>query len=146
MMLRPISRTLLHRTYRMSAADHERIMQLVKRILPDGQGINKDELEYLTEKLKNITPSPSEGEKPKKAKKSKLVLKNAKGTIDQGPAEMAVREELFDKIKAVFKTHGAETIDTPVFELTDILTNKYAKIRSLSTMLLSPKAQTSPFL
>jgi hypothetical protein len=62
MMLRPISRTLLHRTYRMSAADHERIMQLVKRILPDGQGINKDELEYLTEKLKNITPSPSEGE------------------------------------------------------------------------------------
>jgi hypothetical protein len=57
MMLRPISRTLLHRTYRMSAADHERIMQLVKRILPDGQGINKDELEYLKVSLTITMPS-----------------------------------------------------------------------------------------
>jgi len=123
----------------MSAAEHQEIMQLVKRILPDGQGINKNELEYLTEKLKNITPSPSEGEKPKKAKKSKLVLKNAKGTIDQGPAEMAVREELFDKIKAVFKTHGAETIDTPVFELTDILTNKYGEDSKLIYNVAKPE-------
>ena len=40
---------------------------------------------------------------------------------------MAVREELFDKIKKVFKKHGAETIDTPVFELKEILTNKYGE-------------------
>lgn len=79
------------------------------------------------------------GEKPKKAKKSKLVLKNAKGTIDQGPAEMAVREELFDKIKAVFKTHGAETIDTPVFELTDILTNKYGEDSKLIYNVAKPE-------
>jgi histidyl-tRNA synthetase len=40
---------------------------------------------------------------------------------------MAIREELFAKITKVFKTHGAETIDTPVFELKEILCNKYGE-------------------
>ena len=39
------------------------------------------------------------------------------GTRDFGPASMAIREEVFNKIIACFKRHGAETIDTPVFEL-----------------------------
>lgn len=61
-MLRPISRILSHQTYRMSAAEQERVMQLVKRILPDGNGINKAELDELTEKLKSITPASGAGE------------------------------------------------------------------------------------
>ena len=34
---------------------------------------------------------------------------------------MAVREKVFTKIVNVFKRHGAETIDTPVFELKEVL-------------------------
>ncbi len=32
-------------------------------------------------------------------------------------SQMAVRESVLDKVVKVFKLHGAETIDTPVFEL-----------------------------
>lgn len=31
--------------------------------------------------------------------------------------QMAIREKVLDKVIAVFKRHGAESIDTPVFEL-----------------------------
>ncbi|XP_055544297.1 histidine--tRNA ligase isoform X2 [Wyeomyia smithii] len=54
-----------------------------------------------------------------------LVLKTAKGTRDYGPEAMALRQQIFDKVIAVFKKHGAETIDTPVFELKEVLTGKY---------------------
>lgn len=39
------------------------------------------------------------------------------GTRDFGPKEMCVRERVFKVVTDVFKRHGAETIDTPVFEL-----------------------------
>ena len=55
----------------------------------------------------------------------KVTLKTAKGTRDYQPAQMAVREKVFNKIVATFKRHGAETIDTPVFELKEVLTGKY---------------------
>jgi histidyl-tRNA synthetase len=40
---------------------------------------------------------------------------------------MALREMIFDKVKSVFKKHGAVTIDTPVFELKEILAGKYGE-------------------
>ena len=40
---------------------------------------------------------------------------------------MAIREKVMDTIKAVFKKHGAVTIDTPVFELKEILMGKYGE-------------------
>lgn len=40
---------------------------------------------------------------------------------------MSLRQSVLDKIIAVFKKHGAETIDTPVFELKDVLTGKYGE-------------------
>ena len=46
----------------------------------------------------------------------KLMLKTPKGTRDYEPAQMAIREKVLSKVIAVFKKHGAETIDTPVFE------------------------------
>ncbi|XP_031839850.1 histidine--tRNA ligase isoform X1 [Nomia melanderi] len=58
---------------------------------------------------------------------SKLILKTPKGTRDYRPDQMAVRLGVLDKIITVFKSHGAETIDTPVFELKDILTGKYGE-------------------
>ena len=39
------------------------------------------------------------------------------GMRDHNPMQMAIREQLFSKIQAVFKRHGAVTIDTPVAEL-----------------------------
>ncbi|XP_037087115.1 histidine--tRNA ligase, cytoplasmic-like isoform X2 [Pollicipes pollicipes] len=57
----------------------------------------------------------------------KLILKTAKGTRDFQPAQMAIRERVFNTIVQTFKRHGAETIDTPVFELKDVLTGKYGE-------------------
>ena len=39
------------------------------------------------------------------------------GTRDYAPEQMAIREGVFNTIISTFKRHGAETIDTPVFEL-----------------------------
>ena len=39
------------------------------------------------------------------------------GTRDYNPKQMAIREKVFKTIIGCFKRHGAETIDTPVFEL-----------------------------
>ncbi|XP_039281025.1 histidine--tRNA ligase isoform X2 [Nilaparvata lugens] len=56
-----------------------------------------------------------------------FVLKTAKGTRDYDPKAMALRNSVLDKIVKVFKRHGAETIDTPVFELKEVLTGKYGE-------------------
>lgn len=54
-------------------------------------------------------------------------LKTPKGTRDYGPFEMRIREQVFSTITRIFKKHGAVTIDTPVFELKEILTGKYGE-------------------
>ena len=40
---------------------------------------------------------------------------------------MSIRENIFSTIISVFKRHGAVTIDTPVFELKEILAGKYGE-------------------
>jgi histidyl-tRNA synthetase len=40
---------------------------------------------------------------------------------------MVIRDRIFSTITEVFKRHGAVTIDTPVFELKEILTGKYGE-------------------
>ncbi|KAM4747340.1 histidine--tRNA ligase, cytoplasmic [Rhinophrynus dorsalis] len=59
--------------------------------------------------------------------KHKFVLKTPKGTRDYNPKQMAIREKVFNIIINCFKRHGAETIDTPVFELKETLTGKYGE-------------------
>ncbi|NXS56082.1 SYHC protein, partial [Brachypteracias leptosomus] len=59
--------------------------------------------------------------------KHKFVLKTPKGTRDYSPKQMAIRERVFDAIITCFKRHGAEVIDTPVFELKETLTGKYGE-------------------
>lgn len=39
------------------------------------------------------------------------------GTRDYAPKQMAVREKAFKAIIGCFERHGAEQIDTPVFEM-----------------------------
>ncbi|XP_018401138.1 PREDICTED: histidine--tRNA ligase, cytoplasmic isoform X2 [Cyphomyrmex costatus] len=62
----------------------------------------------------------------------KLILKTPKGTRDYNPEQMALRLGVLEKIVSVFKRHGAETIDTPVFELKDVLTVPFARYLAMS--------------
>ncbi|XP_017035990.1 histidine--tRNA ligase, cytoplasmic isoform X1 [Drosophila kikkawai] len=57
----------------------------------------------------------------------KFTLKTPKGTRDYGPQQMMLRQGVLDKIVQVFKRHGGEAIDTPVFELKEVLTGKYGE-------------------
>ncbi|RVE52530.1 hypothetical protein evm_002924 [Chilo suppressalis] len=57
----------------------------------------------------------------------KFTLKTPKGTRDYNPQQMTIRNNVLEKIITVFKKHGAECIDTPVFELKDVLTGKYGE-------------------
>lgn len=40
---------------------------------------------------------------------------------------MALRQRVFRKIEEIFQTHGAQALDTPVFELTEVLSGKYGE-------------------
>ncbi|KZF26011.1 histidyl-tRNA synthetase, class IIa [Xylona heveae TC161] len=54
-------------------------------------------------------------------------LKTPKGTKDWEGKDMVIRERIFSSITDVFKRHGAVTLDTPVFELREILAGKYGE-------------------
>lgn len=49
------------------------------------------------------------------------------GTKDWHPSDMYLRQAIFRKITDVFELHGGVTIDTPVFELKEILAGKYGE-------------------
>ena len=57
----------------------------------------------------------------------KFTLKVPKGTKDWSDKDMALREKIFNTVTKVFKSHGGVTIDTPVFELKEILAGKYGE-------------------
>lgn len=57
--------------------------------------------------------------------KPKFIIKTPKGTRDLSPQQMVVREKILDKIISCFKRHGAKGLDTPAFELKEMLTEKY---------------------
>ncbi|KAJ2907062.1 histidyl-tRNA synthetase-like protein [Zalerion maritima] len=57
----------------------------------------------------------------------KFELKTPKGTKDWDGKDMVIRDKIFSTITEVFKRHGGVTIDTPVFELKEVLTGKYGE-------------------
>jgi histidyl-tRNA synthetase len=57
----------------------------------------------------------------------KFDLKTPKGTRDWKGKDIVLRNKIFESITDVFKRHGAVTIDTPVFELKEILSGKYGE-------------------
>jgi len=78
------------------------------------------------------TPAPKKGDnadggKGKKKGRKTMVLKTPKGTRDYDPIQMAIREKVFNTIINIYKTFGAVTIETPLFELKETLTNKYGE-------------------
>ena len=56
-----------------------------------------------------------------------LVLKTPKGTIDHKPEAALLRKKIFNTLESIFVKYGGSTIDTPVFELRDILAGKYGE-------------------
>lgn len=54
-------------------------------------------------------------------------LKVPKGTKDWAGPDVLLRDKIFNTITTVFKRHGAMTLDTPVFELRDVLAGKYGE-------------------
>lgn len=87
---------------------------------------NENKLKGLEKKLAMITLGEAGGSSNKK-EAVKFTLKTPKGTRDWEPLSMALRTKIFDTIAAQFKKHGAVTIDTPVFELKEILSGKYGE-------------------
>merc|ERR1719189_3112305 len=87
----------------------------------------KAEKSMITDQVEKLKALKLElGDEPAKSS-GKLVLKTAKGARDFQPEQMAIREKVLNKIINVFKRHDAETIDTPVFELKEVLTGKYGE-------------------
>ncbi|KAF1851161.1 histidyl-tRNA synthetase [Cucurbitaria berberidis CBS 394.84] len=58
---------------------------------------------------------------------SPMQMKTPKGTRDWAGEDITLREHVFDKIRSIFRLHGGAELDTPVFELKSILTDKYGE-------------------
>lgn len=54
-------------------------------------------------------------------------LKTPKGTKDWSGSDALLRDRIFTTIASVFKRHGGMALDTPVFELREILAGKYGE-------------------
>jgi histidyl-tRNA synthetase len=48
---------------------------------------------------------------------NEITLTTPKGTIDQKPEDMLIRNYVINKIRNVLINHGVDEIDTPIFEL-----------------------------
>lgn len=59
--------------------------------------------------------------------KPAFALKTPKGTKDWAGADALLRERIFASIACVFRRHGGVALDTPVFELREILAGKYGE-------------------
>ncbi|KRX49396.1 Histidine--tRNA ligase, cytoplasmic [Trichinella murrelli] len=103
--------------------------QLLSLIRQQGDLVRKLKLEKKDSSIIDIEVSKLLDLKAKleDGNQKKFVLKAPKGTRDYGPTQMAIREEVIQKVVQCFKRHGAQTIDTPVFELKETLTGKYGE-------------------
>ncbi|PSR82483.1 putative histidyl-tRNA synthetase [Coniella lustricola] len=54
-------------------------------------------------------------------------LKTPKGTLDFAGNEVKLRKNIFRIVSEVFECHGGQELDTPVFELKEILSGKYGE-------------------
>ncbi|KAI0482620.1 hypothetical protein GGR56DRAFT_620820 [Xylariaceae sp. FL0804] len=77
----------------------------------------------------STTPQPHEFDEhdTMPPKPGKIDLKVPKGTKDWSGTDMIVREKIFSVITEVFKKFEGEPLDTPAFELREILAGKYGE-------------------
>ncbi|KAG1313912.1 hypothetical protein G6F64_001883 [Rhizopus arrhizus] len=103
--------------------------QKVRQLKSEGaeKSVIDAQVALLLEFKKELAVLEGTDKKASKASKTSFTLKTAKGTKDYNDKDMAIREKVFNTITKVFKKHGAVTIDTPVFELKEILAGKYGE-------------------
>ncbi|SCU97130.1 LAMI_0F08988g1_1 [Lachancea mirantina] len=77
--------------------------------------------------FKRFTSMSSVKQEMNSKSKLQLSLKTPKGTKDWAEKDMIVREAIFSTLSGIFKRHGGVTLDTPVFELREILAGKYGE-------------------
>ena len=75
----------------------------------------------------NLPLSSSSTPKMPKDKTASFNLKTPKGTKDWSGSDALLRDRIFSTIADIFKRHGGTALDTPVFELRDILAGKYGE-------------------
>ncbi|TID28793.1 hypothetical protein CANINC_002312 [Pichia inconspicua] len=80
-----------------------------------------------TQSVTNDANTVINQQKQSKKAAQTFTLKTPKGTKDWADKDMIVRSAIFDKLTGIFKAHGGVTIDTPVFELREILAGKYGE-------------------
>ncbi|KAL0468535.1 histidyl-tRNA synthetase [Neurospora intermedia] len=84
------------------------------------------DIDHTTDTMADNTKDTKEDIKaPKPA--ANLQIKTPKGTRDWHGPDMLLREQLFQTVSDVFKRHGGTPLDTPVFELREILAGKYGE-------------------
>ncbi|EGG03722.1 uncharacterized protein MELLADRAFT_37940 [Melampsora larici-populina 98AG31] len=101
------------------------ILKQYKTTLEDFKKSNG--LDLTTTTNQNPSKPTTKSKSKSKTAEPKFQLKVPKGTKDHHPKDMILREKIFQTITKVFKLHGAITIDTPVFELKEILSGKYGE-------------------
>ncbi|ORE09350.1 histidyl-tRNA synthetase [Rhizopus microsporus var. microsporus] len=123
----------------MSDTQQQKKLELTQSIESQGQKVRQlkaekaeksvidAEVAALLDLKKQLAVLEGTDGKSGKATKTSFTLKTPKGTKDYNDKDMAIREKVFSTITQVFKKHGAVTIDTPVFELKEILSGKYGE-------------------
>lgn len=86
----------------------------------------KETVDTVASQVKPAAPSKKSQKKSAK-KNDNFILKVPKGTKDWADQDMVIREGIFGSLTSMFKRHGGVTIDTPVFEMREILTGKYGE-------------------
>ncbi|KAF9892002.1 Cytoplasmic and mitochondrial histidine tRNA synthetase [Aspergillus nanangensis] len=75
----------------------------------------------------SLSSYPSSSATMPKEKAPSFTLKTPKGTKDWAGSDALLRDRIFTTIADVFKRHGGTALDTPVFELREILAGKYGE-------------------
>ncbi|EEB05108.1 cytoplasmic histidine-tRNA ligase Hrs1 [Schizosaccharomyces japonicus yFS275] len=91
------------------------------------QGAPKTEVDAQVSKLLELKNLKLGDAKNGSKKGTQFTLKTPKGTRDWAEKDVALREKIFGTVTDIFKRHGGVTLDTPVFELKEILTGKYGE-------------------
>jgi histidyl-tRNA synthetase len=80
----------------------------------------------------------------KKKQTPSVQAKTPKGTSDWVGADSDLREEIVTTVSTILRRHGGTTLDTPMFELTEILQNKLGEdqklIYELADQYITPAA------
>lgn len=89
--------------------------------------VAKQDASAEVEEMKQLKAQLGEQKKAAGAGAGEFVLKTPKGTLDHKPEATLLRKKIFHTLESIFVKYGASTIDTPVFELKEILAGKYGE-------------------